>query len=346
MNLSCPIKLGLTALCAVLSVSSASAQFRPFEPFPIDPPRRIPLAPSTGTPAVGTYETTAGNTRPTFIWTQGGWSATQPGPIPLARWFMVCIGTPAQVAACTWPGTFSASATSIPRVEIINQFTGVSTGRFRYTFSPYAMPAAALSDTLLDQDLAWNVGACATESQSSCSFGTAKQIRFSTRNLEGLEVTDNPSSNGMRGYITYTFTLSNSGTSNSGPFEAEVEFWQALEEGGACVRDRNHPSLDGNDLAVLRDGRMIAISDLPPNTTVEGFVHPSAMGSIMGSTMLTGLDAGNSTGVMSQQYSFPWGGMNDNYRAFVAVGRADADDSVKEFNENDNRAGNCNVVAR
>ena len=346
MTLSRPIHIGLAVLCAALSIGSVTAQIRVIEPFPIDPPRRIPLAPSPGTPVAGIHEATAGNARPTFTWTQGGWSATQPGPIPIARWFMLCVGTPAQVAACTWPGTFSAAATAIPRVEIFNPITGISTGRFRYTFSPYAMPAAALSNNLVDQDIAWNVAACAAESQNTCSFGTAKALRFSTRNLRGTEVTDNPNSDGTRGYMTYTFTLSNSGTSNSGAFETEVEFWQALESGGACVRDPNAPGLQGSDIAVLRDGRMIAISQLPPNTVVEGFVHPSAMGSIKGRSTLTGLDPGNSTAVTTMQYSFPWGGMNDNYRAFVAVGSADVTDSVKEFNENDNKAGNCNVVAR
>jgi hypothetical protein len=350
MNLSRSLNVGLAALCAALSIGSATAQNLPGEPlplpFPIDPPRRVPAAPTPGAPVAGAHVGTAGNTRPVFTWTQGGWYVNQPGPIPTAQWFMVCIGTPAQVAACTWPGTWHARATAIPRVEIINQFTGISTGRFRYTYSPYAMPAAALSDTLLDQDLSWNVAACAADNHSSCSFGTAKAIRFSTRNLKGLEVTDNPSSDGMRGYITYTFTLSNTGTSNSGAFDTEVEFWQALEDGGACVRDPSHPALDGNDVAVLRDGRMIEISQLPANTVVEGFVHPNAMGSIKGSSTLTGLDPGNSTGVMTQQYSFPWGGMNDNYRAFVAVGRADKGAAVKEFDETDNMAGNCNVVGR
>jgi hypothetical protein len=335
--------VGLAALCAALSIGSANAQLHPIDPIPLPP--RVPSAPTPGNPAAGPHVGTAGNTRPVFTWTQGGWYVNQPAQAPAAQWFMVCIGTPAQVAACTWPGTWHARATAIPRVEIINQFTGISTGRFRYTYSPYAMPANALSDTLLDQDLAWNVAACAAESQNSCSFGTAKQIRFATRNLKGLEVTDNPSSNGTNGYITYTFTLSNTGTSNTGPFAAEVEFFQALEEGGACVRDRSHASLDGDDVAVLRDGRMIKISELPANVSIEGFVHPSAMGSIKGSSSLTGLDPGNSTAVMTQQYTFAWG-TNQNYQAFVAVGRADKDNTVKEFNESDNTAGNCNVVGR
>lgn len=348
MTLSRSFNAGLAVLCAVLSIGPAAAQFRPLDPmpFPLDPPRRTPTSPSPGAPVAAVHEAIAGNTRPTFTWTQGGWYVNQPGPIPAAQWFIVCIGTPAQVAACSWPGTFNAAATAIPRVEIVNPITGFSTGRFRYTFSPYAMPAAPLGNKLVDQNIAWNVGACAAQDQSSCSFGTAKELRFSTRNLKGLEVSDNPSSDGTRGYITYTFTLSSTGTSNSGAFETEVEFWQALENGGACVRDPNAPGLQGSNLAVLRDGRILQISQLPPNAVVEGFIHPSAMGSIKGRSTLTGLDPGNSTAVTTQQYSFPWGGMMDNYRAFVARGHADVADSVKEFNENDNKAGNCNVVGR
>jgi hypothetical protein len=344
MLLSRSVNFGLAVLCAALSIGSANAQFRPIDPIPLPP--RVPSAPTPGNPAAGPHVGTPGDTRPVFTWTQGGWYVNQPIQAPAAQWFMVCFGTPAQVAACTWPGTWHARATAIPRVEIINPITGVSTGRFRYTHAPYAMPANALSDTLLDQDLSWNVAACALDNHSSCSFGVAKQIRFSTRNLKGLEVTDNPGSNGMRGYITYTFTLSSTGAANSGQFETEVEFWQALEDGGACVRDRNHPSLDADDFAVLRDGRKLKISELPANVAVEGFVHPSAMGSIRKRAPLTGLDPGNSTAVMTQEYSFPWGGMNDNYRAFAAIGRADHDDRVRESTESDNMAGNCNVVVR
>lgn len=340
MKLCTSSTLRIAAVYAALSIGSASAQTPGHS---IDPPPRAPAPPSIGLPAAGAHEAVAGNTRPTFTWTQGGWYVSQTFP---ANWFMVCLGTPAQVAACSWPGTWSAAAASIPRVEIVNGITGIPTGRFRYTFSPYAPPAAALGNKLLDRDLAWNVGACVTQSQSTCSFGTPKAIRFSTRNIVAADLIGNRSTDGTYGYMSYTLTVSNTGTSNSNDFDADVEFWQALESGGRCVTDPTAPGLQGNDLAVLRDGRIIELDQLPAGARIEGIIHPNAMGSIDDTFRISSVDPGNSTAVTGEEYRFAWGNMMDNHRALVAVGRADTSAEVQEFNETDNRIGNCKVVSR
>jgi hypothetical protein len=329
--------LRIATLCAALSIGSVSAQAPSLPPRPT-----APAPPWTGMPAAGAHEAVAGNTRPIFTWAQGGWYIAQ--TYPTANWFVVCLGDPAQVATCSWPGTWSAAAASIPRVEIVNGQTGVSTGRFRYTFSPYALPASALGNKLLDRELAWNVGACVTQNQSTCSFGTPNTIRFSTRNLTSTSLTSTRNTDGTHGYITYALTVLNSGTSNSGAFDAEVEFWQAAESGGSCVTDPAAPGLQGNDQAVLRDGRIVELDKLPAGMAIEGIIHPNAMGSIMGAFTISGLDPGNSTTVFSEEYKFPWG-MTETH-AFVAVGRADTSDSVREFNESDNRFGDCKVLFR
>jgi hypothetical protein len=325
--------LRIATLCAALSIGLASAQTPSLPPRPT-----APAPPSTGMPAAGAHEAVAGNTRPVFTWSQGGWYISQ--TFPAANWFVVCLGDPAQVANCSWPGTWSAAAASIPRVENVNS------GRFRYTFSPYALPAQALGNKLLDRELAWNVGACVAQTQSTCSFGTPKTIRFSTRNLTATTLTSTRDSDGIYGYVSYSLTVSNTGTSSSNAFDADVELWQALESGGACVTDPTAPGLQGNDMAVLRDGRMVELDELPADAAIEGIVHPSAMGSIQHTFPIAGLDPGNSTSIFSEEYRFPWGGMTDTHRALVAVGRADTADSVKEFNESDNGFGNCKVVSR
>lgn len=336
-----PSTLPIAAFLAALTIGSASAQ-TPL-PFPFDPPARAPHPASLGLPAAGTHEAILGNTRPTFTWTQGGWYT---GPVlPGAQWFIVCIGDPAQVAACSWPGTWSAAAASIPRVEIVNGISGIRTGRFRYTFSPYALPSAALSDALLDRALAWNVGACVTQNQSTCSFAAPRAIRFSTRNLVSAQLRDTRNSDGTYGYVNYTLTMSNTGTSNSPAFNAEIQYWQALESGGACVTDPTAPGLQGNDLAVLHDGRVLEIDQLPAGAAIEGIVHPASMGAVRENFSISGLDPGNLTAVTNRTYRFPWS-LGETTHGVVAVGHADTSSSVQEFNETDNGIGNCKVVSR
>jgi hypothetical protein len=118
-----------------------------------------------------------------------------------------------------------------------------------------------------------------------------------------------------------------------------------LENGGACVTDPTAPGLDGDDLAVLRDGRVIALDQLPAGAAIEGIVHPASMGGVRDRFSISGLDPGNLTAVTNQTYRFPWG-MAETYHAVVAVGRADTSSSVQEFNETDNKIGNCKVVVR
>jgi len=316
---------------------AAQAQYRP-PPQPIPIPQLLnPLAPGLGAPQEGTHAATPATTRPTFTWTQGGMTVAQP-PAPEANYFVVCLTT--GTTACAWPGTWNAAATAIPRTEIVT-WTGVRTGRYNYTFlAPGNLPA-----NLIDRELKWNVGACRSQANSSCTFGTAKTVWFSTKDLRADNISDAHGSNGDLGFLDWDLVVRNEGSTASGPFGAGMVYVEVYSAGGNCLTDRNAAVVSPSDYAYLTNGTYVEVADLAANAAIVAIGPSTPFWLIAPRWMHPGLDPGASAVVGSINESFDWKA-GETQVAFVAIAEVDYSGTLREFDENDNKRVECSVVFR
>ncbi len=325
------VALGSLWACA------AQAQYRP-PPQPIPIPTLLnPLAPGLGAPQEGTHVGNTNNTRPTFTWTQGGMTVAQP-QAPEANYFVICLNT--GTTPCAWPGTWNAAATAIPRTEIVT-WTGIRTGRYNYSF----VPPANLAANLIDRELKWNVGACRSQANNSCTFGTAKTIWFSTKDLRADNLSDAHGSNGEDGFLDWDLVVRNEGTTASGAFGAGMAYVEVYSVGGNCLTDRNAAMVKPSDYAYLTNGTYVEVEDLAANAAIVAIGPQTPLWLIAPRWMHPGLAPGTSAVVGSIAEPFDWNA-GETQVAFVAIAEVDYADAIREYDENDNKRVECSVVFR
>lgn len=328
---------GIVALGSLWAFGAQAQMYRPLpQPIPIPLPAN-PSAPGLGAPQEGTHLATPANTRPTFTWTQGGITVAQPQP-PEASYFVICLNT--GTTPCAWPGTWNAAATAIPRTEFVT-WTGIRTGRYSYTF----VPPAGLAANLIDRELKWNVGACRTQANNTCTFGTAKTVWFSTKDLRADNISDAHGSNGEDGFLDWDLVVRNEGSTASGAFGAGMVYVEVYSAGGNCLTDRNAAMVSPTDYAYLANGTYVQVQELAANATIVAIGRETPLWLVAPRFMHSGLNPGTSAVVGSIADSFEWES-GETQRAYIAIAEVDYAGAIREFDENDNKRVECSVVFR
>lgn len=299
----------------------------------------LPAYPLPVSPYQVVVEAQWNNATTTFVWNQYQIIGTPTRPLPV--YFAVCLRRSGQ-GTCTWQSAlWQPTAASVPS-ELIRDFNRI-VGR-RYTFvTPTLIP-----NDRLDTSVNWQVGACAAPNTASCSFSGSVAFRLSTKDLWAHNISAN-----LLG-TTYDIAalVTNRGTTDSGPFETSVEWWEALYD-PMTAKCRNNP----NDQDLRNDPNLYAffgsspprhISQLPRDsqgnyvtTDIVGLYRAGSAASWR-RTSSGGLPVGaQQRAVAGISLQVPVAGRP---RAFIGSMTVDTQGAVHEFSESNNYWAECEAV--
>lgn len=270
-------------------------------------------------------------------WTQFLFS---PMPTRPANHFVICVFEPASRNCATTTSRWMRAVGDIPRVPRI---AGSQTVGHDYRFDIPTTDA----DSLLNRQLQWTVGSCETTSASSCTFAAPFSLWLTTINLRARNISDQSDSD----ELIVDGIVDNHGATYSGQFVAELHAWRALlNERQTCLTDIDDAAVKNqNYLALTSLGQEIEIDALPllPNgardlggrTVVAIYTRPDRAQHFTGTVTYPGVGPGDSDTVLSLVAS-----VLPRPTAYARVLLVDPTDSVIEFDETDNRKGECQTL--
>jgi len=320
--------LTCTILLATLGSGVAMGQTpgNPAYPLPVSPYQVV-------------VEAEYGAATTTLVWNQYQVIGTPTRPLPV--YFAICLYRSGQ-GNCTWQSArWQPFAASVPST-LLRDFNRI-VGR-RYTFvTPTLIP-----NDHLDTSVNWRVGACVAPNTASCSFSGSVAFRLSTKDVWAHNISAFPDGSS---YVISAL-VTNLGTTDSGPFETSVEYWEALLDpmNRNCRTNPNDQDLrnDPNLYAFFKSKPPRHISELPRdslnNYVITDIVGLWRAGSAAGwqRTPSGGLPVGaQERAVAGISVQVP---VATRPRAFIGSMTVDTQGAVHEFNETNNYWAECEAV--
>lgn len=304
--------------------------------------RLVPVAPSSLTPANGTYAGAAnGGTPITLSWVQ----PIFPGVTlrPNATHFLICVQPytsanappPCSVANARWIESVAAPSPALTR----------SGHWFHFA------PGQAYADTELDRQVRLSVVACAGNLHFSCTPASTG-VWFTTKNIVAREVGD-PEATSSEWRITVQ--ADNTGTTDVTSYSGDVSYWEVLgvgSPGRSCRVDVDAPEIAADPTLWIIDvhgtttpmqhvPRQNGAYDGPPVVgiyrTGDAYEQrPFVAGNPPDGVAIPAGATGRGVAVVSFPVAFA-----DASRTFVVLARHDTRQTIKEQNERDNTRARC-----
>jgi hypothetical protein len=270
---------------------------------------------------------------PRLLWRQGGLFATQQQPPP-ARYFRVCIYDVTAEETCDSTKREWMYAAGVPEFHQTPVYwplwRQVVTGAYRYSFE---VPANVLEP---DRSYRWNVGACESSDEGSCTYAQVAFLRLSTRNLTVTGIEEGTSTT----YLSTLTEVANTGTSDAEPFRVANAIVQAVydEDTGRCATEI--ADSERSYLGVTAAGEFVSVrpsDDIPIVgillATTQFQLADTAEGLAAGSSDLR---APLEVELKPNEPPLP--------ASFLFITTVDLDNDVLEYDESDNRRAECHTV--
>jgi hypothetical protein len=172
---------------------------------------------------------------------------------------------------------------------------------------------------------------------TSCTFSAPATLQLSTRNI----LVPNIAEIIRAARITMTPEVENSGTTDSGEFEANVWIVRAiLDPSETCASSINSENVMPGDIAVTKSGEEFVVEseDL---TGVVGIYRPPYDFEFQGTDRIFNVPAGTTIQGATVDQAL---NVADLPAAYLLMVQTDVGDSVSEFDETDNARVECHVV--
>ena len=334
------LKSGLL-IAALALPASALAQF--FPPAPLPTPVLVSPAANATAKGIAPNMTTL-----QVKWIEYGAISTPQQTLP--SYFVVCVKPVSQMTNCTFQPANFLPVGSLSATRVTN--SNWQTIGWQYT---YTLAAGSLSDTLLDVDSLWSVGACRNATVASCVFSATRALYFSTKDLAYFHMSNDSTPKDA----VFIGEATNAGADRlpSLGITTDIDAWDAVRDPatGRCLIDVDNAAVrnDPDVLAFLQNGQSVWVSSLPIDPVTNKRTAPGKVAGMSRGTLGTfrvrhathqfafGLNPMASGEFVTLTFALP---AAQRPQSFVVVTRIDTLSLLREFDESNNAGAACGDV--